>query len=51
LFVVKILFNQRFIVWKLNNTNVDWKNTASIKLREGEMARRRRQIADFDILG
>jgi hypothetical protein len=23
-------FNQRFIVWKLNNTNVDWKNTATV---------------------
>ena len=22
--------NQRFIVWKLNNTNVDWKNTATV---------------------
>ena len=24
------LINQRFIVWKLNNTNVDWKNTATV---------------------
>ena len=23
-------FNQRFIVWKLNNTNVVWKNTATV---------------------
>jgi hypothetical protein len=22
--------NQRFIVWKLNNTNVDWKNTTTV---------------------
>jgi hypothetical protein len=27
---IYILFNQRFIVWKLNNTNVDWKNTATV---------------------
>ena len=25
-----IVINQRFIVWKLNNTNVDWKNTATV---------------------
>jgi hypothetical protein len=24
------LINQRFIVWKLNNTNVDWKNTVTV---------------------
>jgi hypothetical protein len=26
----KYHINQRFIVWKLNNTNVDWKNTATV---------------------
>ena len=26
----RLLINQRFIVWKLNNTNVDWKNTATV---------------------
>jgi hypothetical protein len=24
------LITQRFIVWKSNNTNVDWKNTATV---------------------
>jgi hypothetical protein len=23
--------NQRFIVWKLNNTNVDWKNAKLVR--------------------
>jgi hypothetical protein len=26
----KYIINQRFIVWKLNNTNVDWKNAATV---------------------
>ena len=29
-YVILGFFNQRFIVWKLNNTNVDWKNTATL---------------------
>jgi hypothetical protein len=47
-----MVFNQRFIVWKLNNTNVDWKNTATVlNCVSARWQDEEDKTADFDILG